>query len=230
MFRRRHIMKKFDGLNYYEILKIPANSSYFEIKRAYKNALSLYDEDSLVTYTLLSKVERSEVLDEIEQAYLTLINEKKRADYDKMLIDSGQMASSTPSGTKQKKSTPLSTTHVILNENQLYAKVRKKMSSEDVKKLCDEILSGERLSGNDLKRIREAVGVKIQEINSLTKISLSVLNAIEENRLEALPPGIYLRNFLKSYAKILQINPQKVVDGYLKTIFLSQKTDTSDSN
>jgi len=72
-------MKKFNGLNYYEILKIPVNSSYFEIKRAYKNALSLYDEDSLVTYSLLSKAERNEVLNEIENAFFTLIDEKKRA-------------------------------------------------------------------------------------------------------------------------------------------------------
>ena len=71
-------MKKFDGLNHYEILKIPVNSSFFEIKRAYKDALSLYGEDSLVTYALLSKAERDEILNEIENAFLTLTDEKKR--------------------------------------------------------------------------------------------------------------------------------------------------------
>lgn len=223
-------MKKFNGLNYYEILKIPVNSSYFEIKRAYKNALSLYDEDSLVTYSLLSKAERNEVLNEIENAFFTLIDEKKRAAYDKMLVDSGQMKISTPFREKQNKSKPVPPTHMILNESQLYSRVREKMSTEDVKKISDEILSKERVSGNDLRKLREALGVKIQEINSLTKISISVLNAIEENRIEALPPGTYLRNFLKSYAQILQINPQKVVDGYFKTIFLAQKTDIPNPN
>jgi len=140
------------------------------------------------------------------------------------------MKISTPFREKQNKSKPVHPTHMILNESQLYSRVREKMSTEDVKKISDEILSKERVSGNDLRKLREALGVKIQEINSLTKISISVLNAIEENRIEALPPGTYLRNFLKSYAQILQINPQKVVDGYFKTIFLAQKTDTPNPN
>ncbi len=216
-------MKKFDGLNYYEILKIPVNSSYFEIKQAYKNALSLYGEDALVTYSLFSKAERNEVLNEIEDAFLTLIDGKKRTAYDKMLLDSGQMDTSIPSRKKQNKSDPLSPTPIILNEDHLYSGVREKSLAEDVKKLSDEILSGDLLSGNELKKLREALGVKIQQINSITKISVSVLNAIEENRFEALPPDTYLRNFLKSYAKILQINPQKVVDGYFKTISFSKK-------
>ena len=48
-------MKNFDGLNYYEILKIPANSPSFEIKRAYEDALSIYNENSLVTYFFVFK-------------------------------------------------------------------------------------------------------------------------------------------------------------------------------
>ena len=228
MFLRRNIMKKFEGLNYYEILKIPVSSSYFEIKRAYRNALSLYDEDSPVTYALLSKEERTEILNEIENAYWTLIDEKKRIAYDRMLVDSGQIEAATTSIVKQNKSVPISPTPVILNKNQLYSRVREKMATEEIKKLSDEIFSGERLSGNDLKKLREAAGVNIQEFNYITKISGSVLNAIEEDRLEALPPDLYLRNFLKSYARILQIDPQKVVDRYFKTILLAQKKDTSD--
>jgi cytoskeletal protein RodZ len=33
---------------------------------------------------------------------------------------------------------------------------------------------------------------------------------------------------LKSYAKILKINPQKIIDGYLKTISHAKKEDDSD--
>jgi DnaJ-class molecular chaperone len=84
-------MKKFDGLNYYEILKIPMTSSYLEIKRAYKDALSLYSEDSIVTYSLFSKEEREKIKDDIENAFSTLTNDQKRAAYDQMLVDSGQV-------------------------------------------------------------------------------------------------------------------------------------------
>ena len=221
-------MKKFDGLNYYEILKIPMTSSYFEIKRAYKDALSLYNEDSIVTYSLFSKEERDKIIEDIENAFATLTNDKKRAAYDQMLVDSGQVETLIPSREKQYSPTPLSSTHESVNESQLYSRIKEKRFTEDVKSLADKILLKERISGDDLKKLREVVDVKITEIQHITKIRTSVLKAIEKNRFEELPPNTYLRSFLKSYAKILQINPQKIIDGYLKTISHAKKEDDAD--
>jgi len=223
-------MKKFDGLNYYEILEIPMTSSYFEIKRAYKDALSLYNEDSIVTYSLFSNEERDKIIEDIKNAFSTLTDDQKRAAYDQMLVDSGHVETLIPSREKKYISTPLSSTHTSVNESHLYSRVKEKLLMEDVKTLSDEILLKERLSGDDLKKLRKAVDVKIQEIQHITKIRTSVLKAIEENRFEELPPDTYLRSFLRSYAKILQINPQKIIDGYLKTISLAKKTDDSDPN
>ena len=59
-------MKSFDGLNYYEILQIPLGASYIEIKRAYRDALSIYEEDALATYFLFSDDERDNILKIIE--------------------------------------------------------------------------------------------------------------------------------------------------------------------
>ncbi len=84
-------MKSIDNLNYYEILKIPLNASFIEIKQAYSYVLSIYDEDSFATYSLFSHDERDTVLKVIEKAFVTLIDEDKRADYDKMLVESGQV-------------------------------------------------------------------------------------------------------------------------------------------
>ena len=223
-------MKKFDGLNYYEILKVPMTSSYFEIKRAYKNALSLYNEDSIVTYSLFSKEERDRVIEDIENAFSTLSNDKKRAAYDQMLEDSGQVEASIPSVEQPLVSPPSSPAYTSINEKQLHSRVKEKLQIQDVKTLLDEILSKERLSGDDLKKLREAIDVKLKENQYITKISTSVLMAIEESRFEELPPETYLKSFLRSYAKILQIDPQKVIDGYLKTISLANETSGTDPN
>ena len=75
-------MKNFEELHYYEILDIPVNASPFEIRRAYKNALEVYSENSLLTYSLLSKEERINILSRIKEAHDTLIDRTKRAEYD----------------------------------------------------------------------------------------------------------------------------------------------------
>jgi hypothetical protein len=78
-------MKTFEELNYYELLNIPLNASSLELRRAFRNATSIYKKDSLLTYSLFSDDEREEILQRIEAAYLTLTDENKRALYDELL-------------------------------------------------------------------------------------------------------------------------------------------------
>jgi curved DNA-binding protein CbpA len=215
-------MKSFDGLNYYEILQIPLGASYIEIKRAYRDALSIYEEDSLATYFLFSNDERDNILKIIEDAFLTLIDENKRAAYDRMLVDSGQVDESIIKK-DQKKSLSFFPTHNFTNEQNLAERVRKKSEEKEIKKLSNEILSKELVSGSDLKKLRKAVGLELFEIDAITKISVTVLRSIEENQIENLPADIYLKNFLRSYAEILQIDSKSVVKGYLNNISNIQK-------
>ncbi|MGZ3635110.1 MAG: helix-turn-helix domain-containing protein [Syntrophales bacterium] len=43
-----------------------------------------------------------------------------------------------------------------------------------------------------------------------------MLRAIEENNLALFPPPVYLKGFLKSYARYLQIDENAVVNGFIK--------------
>jgi DnaJ-class molecular chaperone len=80
-------MKNFEELNFYEILEISVDSSPFKISRAYKNALEVYGQESLLTYSLFSEEERLSILKKIEHAYNTLIDKAKRNAYDASLRD-----------------------------------------------------------------------------------------------------------------------------------------------
>jgi curved DNA-binding protein CbpA len=80
-------MNKFEELNYYEILEIPVNASSFEIRRAYRNAVEVYNDHSLLTYSLFSAEERVNILKKLEDAYNTLIDRTKRIAYDASLSD-----------------------------------------------------------------------------------------------------------------------------------------------
>jgi DnaJ-class molecular chaperone len=215
-------MKNLDGLTYYEILKIPENSSSFEIKRAYKEVLSMYDEESLVTYSLFSNEERDKILKTIKEAFLTLMDENKRTAYDTTLLDSEQIKVSIIPIENQEKP-PRAHKYNMTDNDDSAERAKKKLRKKELETLCNEIFSNDLISGDDLKKMRKTAGIELSEINAVTKISVSVLKSMEENRIESLPPSLYLKNFLKLYAETLQIDSQKIIDGYLKHISSAQK-------
>jgi curved DNA-binding protein CbpA len=217
-------MKKFEDLSYYEILEIPVEASSYEIREAYKEALSIYTEDSLTTYSLFADDERDKILGKVEEAFLTLIDEVKRADYDRMLVDSGRLDEQILLGKRQGKTEQLFPSNKVTYSNAVSNMVRKKIEEKDVEHIARKIRSEERVSGTDLKRLREAIGIRQEEVFEITRITVSVLDAIENDQLDNLPPLIYLKNFLKQYAEILQLDSEKVIEGYTKNIELSQKT------
>lgn len=215
-------MKKFEDLSFYEILEIPVGASSYEIREAYKEALSIYNEDSLTTYSLFTDDERDKIREKVEEAFLTLIDELKRADYDRMLVDSGKLDEQILHGKERGKPAQLFPDNKVTYSNAVSNMVRKKIEERDVEDIASEILSQERICGSDLKRLREAIGIKQEEVFEITRITVSVLDAIENDQVESLPPLIYLKNFLKQYAEILQVDSEKVVEGYRRHMARSQ--------
>lgn len=68
--------------------------------------------------------------------------------------------------------------------------------------------------GQILREAREAKGISLAEAEAATKIRRKYLQALEETRYDALPPGVYVRGFLRSYASFLGLNPDEVVAAY----------------
>lgn len=77
--------------------------------------------------------------------------------------------------------------------------------------------------GQYLKQEREKQHKTINDIVSSTRISRSVLEAIEHNDHAALPPLQYLKGLVRLYAKELNLDEDEVVDQYEKE-FQGQKT------
>ena len=211
-------MKKFETQTYYEILDIPVQATPFEIRQAYKSALAIYNEDSLATYSFFSEHEREEVLKRIEEAFLILTDEDKRAVYDRQLIHDGKIASTDVEKKEKKKAVPLFQTKNVVEKNALFQRIQDKIRETDVKGIAEEILSKDLVSGSDLRNLRESVGIGIEEIYEVTRITASTLKAIEQDGYDKLPTDIYLRNFLKSYAEMLQIDSEKIIAGYMKNL------------
>ena len=57
--------------------------------------------------------------------------------------------------------------------------------------------------GENLRRERELRGVDLRDIADATKISVRFLQALEQDRVDVLPGGIFPRAFVRQYAKEL---------------------------
>jgi cytoskeleton protein RodZ len=65
--------------------------------------------------------------------------------------------------------------------------------------------------GTQLKEARESRGLSLQQLAASTKISVSVLDALERGDFPRLPGGIFSRAFVRSYAVEVGVNPDDVV-------------------
>ena len=216
-------MKTFENQNYYEILKLPFDADANAVQHAYREALEIYGENSLVTYELFSDEQRGDLLQAIDEAYHTLMDETKRATYNQMLVHSGLAEPSLFARKTEKPSSAAAARPAPVKHRDLQAWVKQKSKEEEINQLTTEILSKDIVAGSDLKRLREALEVEISEIYEITRISASTLKMIEANQVSDLPAEVFLKSFLKSLAQILQIDPQRVVDGYLKYLALAKR-------
>jgi len=71
--------------------------------------------------------------------------------------------------------------------------------------------------GASLKRERELRGISLEEISESTKISIRLLEAIECDHHQLLPGGIFRKAFIKSYARYLGMDEDKVLQEYFLT-------------
>ena len=211
-------MKKFQGRNFYEILEVSPNASDFEIRQAYKEAITLYDEDSLTTYSLFTDEEREEILGKIEEAFSTLIDGKSRVDYDRELVAAGRIAPDLLNHGEKKKPIPLFQSRDSFDQKAISKRLKEKTRDKDVEEISSHILGKEHITGDDLKKLREYMGITLEEIFEVSRIGITTLKAIEENDFENLPTRVYLKNFLRTYAGFLKVDPGRVVDGYMKNL------------
>lgn len=65
-----------------------------------------------------------------------------------------------------------------------------------------------------LKREREARGLTIKYIASETKISESSIAAIEDNNFDAFPAEVFVRGFLRNYARALALPSEEIILAY----------------
>jgi len=69
--------------------------------------------------------------------------------------------------------------------------------------------------GTKLREARERRGVSLRQIANATKISVTVLEALERNDISRLPGGIFSRAFVRSYAAEVGLDPEATIQDFI---------------
>lgn len=72
--------------------------------------------------------------------------------------------------------------------------------------------------GETLKRERELREISLREISDATKINIRYLEALEQNRFESLPGGLFNKGFIRAYATYIGVDSESMVNSYLQEI------------
>ena len=214
-------MKPFKEQNYYEVLEVSPDALPLEIRRAYKKSFALYQDDSIASYSFFSEEERQEILSCIEQAYLILINPEARTAYDHGLIASGLLEGDRTFRDKTRE--PIAIYDLQKTRMNSPASARRSdelRSRAEQNSVIHDLLARDTLAGSDLQKLRTALQVPLEEIAEKTNIRIDILRAIETENLDLFPPLVYLKGFLRSYIRCLELDERVVLDAYLKKIGL----------
>lgn len=196
-------MKGLKDQTFYEILEVSPTATAKEIQRAYEHAKETFHADSLAVYSLFSEEEVNKIQESIEEAYRVLMDDGLRKSYDQTHVQKG--------GALPSREAP--------EAREIYREKRDSLSFTGISFSTEE----EVYRGKTLKQVRERMGIELQAISKETKVNIKILEWIEEEIIERLPALVYLKGFLKSYAQSLGLDPQKVVEGYLRFLDESKK-------
>jgi curved DNA-binding protein CbpA len=193
--------------SYYELLEAPVEGTPQQIERAYRIARATYAPSSTAVYSVFSADECAAILRRIEEAYAVLSDARLRREYDARL----RRAEPRPS-VPTTASPPAAAAPQRERERAAAPPVRPAAPEPDL----EGSLAPENgvFDGTVLRRIRVSLGIELEEISATTKINDHHLRAIEGNHYEQLPPPVYLRGFLKQFAKCLSLDPNHVADSY----------------
>jgi curved DNA-binding protein CbpA len=152
----------------------------------------------LASYYFFSVEDRKELLSRIEEAYLLLIDVERRDSYDQQLIEAGLMSEAMRQRRPQKTPLPL---YETMQRHPGHLRPDLSVKSEPVvaggSPAVRELLVKDAISGGDLKQARMAMGITLDHIARESRIKIGILQAIEEEEEDHLPPLAYLKGFIR---------------------------------
>ena len=235
--------KKSGSANYYAVLDVDPKATRIQVREAFLRIKAAYGAGSAALYSLVSEDDAKEQLTRAEEAYRILNDDISRRDYDQKMgygragarsgLDQAserlvymrdrdqrgapELWSQAGGGFDDEQQphdpTVVKTTRSTLPIIKLSGS---KTTAEEVKGKYQEILAGSDPGDGDMyKRLREAAEVPEDELIERTKLSIAYVRAIEANRFDRLPQAVYVKGFLRSYFRYLNVpDAEKLVNAF----------------
>ena len=92
------------------------------------------------------------------------------------------------------------------------------MANEELIESAPSQVSGSRGPGEILKYERNRLGQSVETISHYLHLSVDVVRALEDDRHEDLPEPTYVRGYIRSYARYLELDVQPLVQSYNELI------------
>ncbi len=216
--KRDHVqMPSLAPCTYYELLGAHPGSSAQDVRAQYEKLRTVYapqsplirdlfDNDNLYLYTRL-----------LDSVYQNLMDPDLRREYDLVAGQTAQtVEQALPEGfdirevirkyNRQKKGGPSVVKRDVFGREAGETAPKNELFEEREPGPLIARFGDRRLTGADLRAIREEMGVSIKTVSERTRISQTVIKAIEENDFAQMPGPTYLKGFLRSYCRALRIS------------------------
>lgn len=191
---------------HYDVLELPSDARPHQVRAQGRVLRSLY-EDELGTYGLLAAAEREHQLAEVQKALAVLDDPERRREYDRMLRSQGHPG---PWYEPADDSGSFATEVVAPGGGPPPPPLDPEPPAEP-----PVLEPGERMTGHWLRAMREHRRIDLEDLSQRLKITVTQLENIEAHRFDRLPDPVYLKGFLRSYARATGIDPDRLVDDFL---------------
>jgi cellulose biosynthesis protein BcsQ len=232
LFQQSSVKKKLriTPFNYYEWFGLDRGCSTFDINNQYEKLKKLYVSDNPMLRDIYEDSDLFILNALVDTIFKELNDPEIRREYDMDIATHLlSLETSFPDifiiGEVIKKYNRVKKREVLVKKDVFGRSAEKEVSSSGDGDLIDannifNKYRGLPITGDLLRKIREEVGISYELIISRTKISNTVLYAIENDMYNQLPADLYVKNFVQQYCKTLKLNSANtefIASGYIRS-------------
>ena len=190
--------------NPFAVLGLATDAPPGDVRRAWEAIVATFRREEVAVYSLVeSEAERLEFLDQVEDAYRILSDPSKRAawDNDHNVTTRWKDQTLPPVGGK-----------IVVQEEQIQLPEQPIAMTDS----SEVDLNVELYDGAGLERIRIGRGLSRAEVAGILKISRTQVQALEEMDAHRLPAAVYIKGFIRNYARLLHLDADKAIADYME--------------